>query len=105
MKTNNIFEGIPENLDQEIFESLVEKNQVKIQRIISKGHISPSQGWYDQEQDEWVVVLKGAATLSFEKGEDRDLKVGDYIEIPAHTKHRVSWTNPDVETIWLAIHY
>ncbi len=105
MKTDNLFESIPENLEQEIFESLVEKNQVKIERIISKGHTSPSQGWYDQEQDEWVVVLKGAATLTFENGEEKNLKDGDYVNIPAYTKHKVSWTKPDEETIWLAVHY
>lgn len=105
MKTNNLFKAIPEKLDKEIFESLVESEQVKIERIISKGHTSPDNGWYDQNQNEWIVVLKGAATLLFENGGEKQLTAGDYMNIPARTKHKVSWTDPDDETVWLAVHY
>lgn len=105
MKINNLFKAIPEDLDKEVFECLTEKGQFKIERIISKGHTSPDKGWDFQKQDEWVVVLKGAATLSFENGVQENLKVGDYINIPAQTKHKVNWTKPDEETIWLAVHY
>ncbi|MDX2244117.1 MAG: cupin domain-containing protein [Leptolyngbyaceae cyanobacterium bins.302] len=78
---------------------------MKIERIVSRGHTSPETGWYDQEQNEWVIVLQGEAVLSFEHEEPLCLKVGDYINIPAHSKHRVDWTDPNQETIWLAIHY
>ena len=105
MKPKNIFESIPENLNEEIFEELVQGKNIKIERIITKGHTSPESGWYDQERDEWVIVLKGAAVISFEAGEDVSLGEGNYLNIPAHTKHKVSWTNPEIETVWLAIHY
>ena len=78
--------------------------QVRIERIISHGHVSPEEFWYDQDQHEWVVVRKGAARLRFE---DRmvEMKPGDFINIPAHKRHRVECTTPDEPTIWLAVHY
>ena len=75
----------------------------KIGRIISKGHHSLDNYWYDQEKNEWVMVLKGSAGLICDK-EIIKMMPGDYINIPAHCKHRVEWTDPDIETIWLAIH-
>lgn len=105
MKPGNIFESIPDKFDNEVFDLLVQNNKLRIERIISKGHVSPETGWYDQDQDEWVIVLKGEALLSFENVEDIALKAGGYINIPAHTKHKVKWTNSDTETIWLAVHY
>lgn len=102
---NNIFDAIPDDFDNEIINTLIESNHVKIERIISKGHKSPESGWYDQDNNEWVIVLKGEATLLFNDESSRNLKPGDFINIAAHKKHRVQWTNPDVETIWLAVHY
>jgi len=101
----NIFDTIPENIESEIFESLVENEHVQIERIISKGHTSPETGWYDQGHNEWVIILQGEAVLAFADGSKRNMKTGDYINIAAHQKHKVEWTNPDIETIWLAIHY
>ncbi|MEA1893413.1 MAG: cupin domain-containing protein [Campylobacterota bacterium] len=100
----NIFANLPDNLKEEFFEDIIKKDSLKIERIISKGHTT-QQDWYDQVDDEWVIVLKGEAILSFENSEDVRLREGDYINILAHTKHRVSWTKPEIETIWLAIHY
>ena len=105
MNVLNIFESIPSDMGDEIFDVLVEKDALRIERIISKGHQSPSVGWYNQEQDEWVIVLQGAAIITFEDGCDSKLGRGDYLHIPAHTKHKVSWTNPEIETIWLAVHF
>ena len=105
MKTSNIFENIPKNLNNELFENLLTRDNLKIQKIVSFGNTTPKNEWYDQEDNEWVIVLKGEAVLSFEEGEDIRLKKGDFINIPAHTKHRVSWTTKSEETIWLAIHY
>ena len=105
MKTQNIFEAIPDNLKDEIFEQLMSSEHVKIERIISKGHNSPESGWYDQEEDEWVMVLKGEAKLSFEDHTSVHLREGDFINIPSHQKHKVDWTKPDGVTIWLAVHY
>lgn len=105
MQLKNIFESIPNNLDEEIFEQLVQSETVKIERIISKGHRSPETGWYEQERNEWLIVLKGEAIISFENGIDINLKAGSHINIPAQKRHKVSWTDPKAETIWLAVHY
>jgi len=101
----NIFDAIPANLKDELFDSLVENDRLRIERIISHGHASPETGWYDQPQNEWVMLLRGAAVLAFEDDTSVTLKPGDYLNIPAHCKHKVAWTTPDQETIWLAVHY
>jgi cupin 2 domain-containing protein len=101
----NIFDNIPESLPAEIFESLIVASGVRVERIISKGHTSPEAGWYDQALSEWVMVLKGKALIDFAEKPAVTLVEGDYIDIKAHEKHRVQWTDPDRETIWLAIHY
>lgn len=105
MKSENLFQSIPDVIEEEIFETLVQSKDVKIERIISEGHQSPESGWYDEPRSEWVIVLKGEAIISFESGEQEKLIEGSYINIPAHKKHRVSWTKPDTETVWLAVHY
>jgi cupin 2 domain-containing protein len=103
--SKNIFADLPESIPAEIFETLIENQHTKIERIISKGQASPLDFWYDQPQDEWVMLLVGQARLQFAK--DRTiitLTAGDYLFIPAHEKHRVDWTDPTTECIWLAIH-
>ena len=105
MKSQNIFSNIPRNLEKELFESLIKHDAVMIERIISKGQKSPQSGWHDQEKNEWVMVLKGKAVLSFEDQSSIQLNEGDFINIPSHKKHKVAWTDPDNETIWLAVHY
>ena len=101
----NLFDSIPKNISEELFTQLVHGQEFRVERIISKGHTSPESGWYDQDENEWVVVLQGEAKLTFLDRHTEHLVAGSYINIPARTKHRVSWTSPDVETIWLAIHY
>lgn len=101
----NLFLPLPTDLEQEGIDVLVQHRNVRIERIISKGHVTPADAWYDQEEHEWVIVLEGAGTLVFEDGREISLKRGDSINIPAHTKHKVSWTDPDRPTVWLAIHY
>jgi len=105
MKKENIFEAIPDNLEEERFEPLIHSRDVKIERIVSKGHTSPESGWYDQEEHEWVMVLRGEAILSFKDQPSVHLREGDFINITSRKKHRVHWTAPDRETIWLAVHY
>jgi len=105
VRASNIFSQIPSNLKDEFFEEIISKDGLKIERIISKGHTTTDREWYNQKSDEWVIVLRGEALLSFENSDDVKLQEGDYINILAYTKHRVSWTKPDIETIWLAIHY
>ncbi len=101
----NIFDKIPQELKFEVFESLVDTANIKIERIISKGQKSPKDGWYDQDKNEWVMVLRGEAVLLFEDKSSVRLKDGDYLNIEAHKKHRVDWTDPNRETIWLAVYY
>lgn len=100
----NVFEDLPQHLPRELVQILVGASNVRIERIISHGHASPPGFWYDQDQHEWVAVLKGAARLRFED-QIVEMKPGDFINIPAHRKHRVEWTASDEPTIWLAVHY
>lgn len=102
--TDNLLFNLPENFSEELFTTLVDAKDVRIERIVSRGHASPPGFWYDQDQDEWVVVLQGAARLQFETHEQM-LKPGDHINILARVKHRVAWTTPDGPTVWLAVFY
>jgi cupin 2 domain-containing protein len=104
MKKANLFENIPTQLKEELFEELLSAKSVTIERIISKGHSSPKSGWYNQQKSEWVLLIQGEAIIAFEH-EEVHLNAGDYLNIPAYTKHKVLWTLPEQETIWLAIFY
>lgn len=106
MPIGNLFSGIPAELPQELIDELVVQPSVRIERIVSKGHVSPDGFWYDQAEHEWVVLLQGEALLQLE-GETGSirLKPGMYINLPAHCKHRVEWTHPEIETVWLAVFY
>jgi cupin 2 domain-containing protein len=102
--TLNLFADLPISLPAELCTTLLTAPGVRIERIVSQGQASPEGFWYDQAQDEWVVVLKGAARLRFQDGE-LELMPGDFVDIPAGKKHRVEWTTPDEPTIWLAVFY
>lgn len=101
----NILSDFPDSA-AEIFETLLEKPGLKIERIISAGQVTPAGEWYDQEHDEWVLLLCGAARLLID-GEEAPhrLAAGDYLLIPAGCRHRVEWTDPDEKSIWLAVHF
>ncbi len=101
----NLYTNIPDDISEETFEDLLCRENLRIERIVSHGQTSPEEGWYDQQEHEWVVVLKGVGELTFENGSVKRLEAGDHINIPAHTKHKVSWTVPNQETIWLAVFY
>ncbi len=98
---SNLFVDIPPDLPDELFTTLLDAAEIRIERIVSHGHASR---WFDQDQHEWVVVLKGAARLRFED-ETVEMKPGDFMNIPAHKRHRVEWTTPDEPTVWLAVFY
>lgn len=100
----NFFADIDASFPHELSTTLLDVPKVRIERIVSHGHASPHDFWYDQEQNEWVIVLKGAARLRFEDG-TVEMKPGDFLNIPAHKRHRVEWTIPGEATIWLAIFY
>jgi cupin 2 domain-containing protein len=101
----NLFANMPERLAEEEFTDLAEFPDARIERIVSTGQASPPGFWYDQEQTEWVVLLRGSAGLMFE-GEDapRILRPGHYVEIPARRQHRVEWTDTTEPTVWMAVH-
>ena len=97
---------IPVELPEEIFDTICLSENVKIERIVSRGHASPTGFWYDQEKSEFILIVQGRASLKIENVPDIVvLKTGDYLSIGAHVKHRVEWTDPACETIWLAVHY
>lgn len=102
----NIFADIPQDLTDERLETLLETPRFRMERIVSRGHCSPEGFWYDQENREWVILLQGKAKLRFEdQKEPVTLIPGDYLLIDQHRKHRVEWTDPEQDTIWLAVHH
>jgi len=102
----NLFAGIPGTLAAEEITTLLTTPNVRIERIVSRGHTSPPGFWYDQPQAEWVIVLAGSAAVAFEgEASARTLTRGDHVHIPAHTRHRVVSTDTGEPTVWLAVHY
>jgi cupin 2 domain-containing protein len=105
VRGGNLFSGVPDTLPEELFQPLLERPGVRVERILSRGHATPPGQWYDQSEDEWVLLLKGAAALEIEgEGKQRELLPGDYLLLPAHCRHRVASTAAGGETVWLAIH-
>lgn len=105
MKVNNLFSNLPDST-MEAFETLLQTKHLKLERIVSSGQATPLGEWYDQDTDEWVILLSGSGGLRFE-GDDECFMMnpGDYIHIPAHRRHRVEWTETKENTVWLALHY
>lgn len=101
----NLFDLLPDELPEELIETLVHTNSARIERIVSRGHATPEGEWYDQDDNEWVVLLDGAARLVFEDGREVSMAPGDWLDIPAHARHRISWTDPERATVWLAVFY
>jgi len=101
----NIFEGVSEVLNDEFIEELVVNKNFKLERIVSDGHSSPDNFWFDQEMNELVILLSGSAELSYDNGQKFEFNPGDYLTIPAHQKHRVDKTDLFEKTFWLALHY
>lgn len=102
----NLLTPLERTTSAERIESLLRGSEFELQRIVSTGQTTPAGAWYDQETEEWVVLLQGAATIRFEEhAAPRALKPGDFFNIPAHSRHRLEWTDPEQETIWLTLHY
>jgi len=106
MNVKNIFNDIPRELAEELFTTIHTAIQFRLERIVSRGQCSPRGFWYDQNENEWLIVLEGNASIQFD-GDPKpvELRPGSYINIPAHTKHRVVRTSQARQTVWLAIHY
>ncbi len=102
----NLFEDIDEQGRAERFETLLAAQGFRLERIVSTGQATPDGEWFDQDRDEWVVLLSGGAGLQFEgESESRVLRPGDHVLIPARSRHRVQWTIQGSRTVWLAIHF
>lgn len=106
MRSRSIYDNITSGLEMEVINTLVHAGPVRIERIVSEGHASPEDFWYDQDQPEWVILIQGSATLEVEgRPEPVELKPGDYVNIPARCRHRVARTDASQHTIWLAVFY
>lgn len=106
MKIRNLLGNIPAALPDEVFETLVQAPSSRLERIVSNGQASPPGFWFEQPEHEWVLLLSGCAGLSFDgENETVVLRPGDYLNIPAGTRHRVEWTTTQQPTVWLALHY
>ncbi len=98
----NVFAGLPAPGADEAFNTLLAHPCARVERIVSHGHASPPGFWYDQAEDEWVMLLAGSAALGFDDGTQRSLQPGDWVWLPAHCRHRVERSAPG--TVWLALH-
>jgi len=106
----HFFQDAASGLPDEISQIVLSGRGVRIERIVSHGQASPPGYWYDQDEDEWVMLLEGEATLRFDDGQSGDasllrLTPGTHVHIPAHARHRVDWTTPDRRSVWLAVFY
>jgi cupin 2 domain-containing protein len=99
----NLFADVLTASGQEDFLTLMQTDHVRVERIVSHGQCSPKDFWYDQSEDEWVLLLQGTATLQFADESTVPLIAGDHLLIPRHIKHRVEKTSADA--IWLAVHH
>ena len=97
----NLFSDLPWPAVGEVFEDLLRRGSVRIERIVSSSR--PEPVLYDQPHDEWVLLLQGEARL-WRAGEELDLRSGDSLLIPAGTPHRVLLTSADPPCVWLAVH-
>ncbi len=106
MDVQSLFAALNTDAATEQFTTLLQTENLHLVRIISTGHSTPDGEWYDQAENEWVLVLQGSARIRFADDDGpRILGPGDYLNIPAHARHRVDRTDPDQPTIWLALHY
>jgi cupin 2 domain-containing protein len=101
----NLFENLPALATDEEFIELLSRPGARIERIVSNGHVTPVSTPFDQDHDEWVLLLRGSAGLWVDGYGERDLRPGDHLLIPARRRHRVTRTAEDEPTVWLAIHF
>ena len=100
----NLFDDLPRQSDKEVLTELLWRNGVRIERIVSSGQSTPVDKPYNQENDEWVLLVSGSAGLWIEGEAERELRPGDYVLIPSHSPHRVTWTAKSEPTVWLTVH-
>lgn len=104
MEINNLFDSLVTESDNEIFDMIVKTNNIKLERISSFGNTTSPGEWYDQDDDEWVFLVKGNANILFKKDNELvKMEAGDHILIPKRIKHRVEYTSQDA--LWLTLHH
>jgi cupin 2 domain-containing protein len=101
----NLFDDLPRQSDRELLTELLRRKGVRIERIVSTGQSTPVDKPYSQDYDEWVLLVSGSAGLWLEGEGEHELKPGDYVLIPSHRPHRVTWTAKDEPTVWLAVSF
>lgn len=101
----NILAPLPDATREEVFATLLSRPGMRIERIVSQGQVTPPDSPYDQPHDEWVLLLAGAARLWIDGVGEQALMPGDALLIPAHVRHRVTWTQAEPPTVWLAVHF
>ena len=102
----NLLRDLPPAAEDELVTRLARGGAFRLERIVSWGQVTPEGVWYDQDQDEWVLLLSGAADLLIEgEAMPRRLRSGDFLLLPAHRRHRVEWTDKEAATVWLALHF
>jgi len=102
---SNLLEDLLGPASEEAFTELLSRPGIRIERIVSNGQSIPVDAPYDQDHDEWVLLLRGSASLWIDGDGERDLRPGDHVLIPAHRIHRVTRTAAAEPTVWLAIHF
>lgn len=103
---HNLFATIPRQLPHELTDRLLATEHLTLARIVSRGHRTPPGEWYDQDRDEWVLLVEGSALLRIDGAPDPiALQPGDHLLLRAHLRHRVEWTPPDRDTVWIALHF
>ena len=100
----NLFRCAPSAEGTEVSLDLFRGHDVRIESIVSRGSVAPVEGWYDQEWDEWVAVIRGEAELEFADGSRCRMSQGDYVLLPRGRRHRVVRTSADPPCVWLAVH-
>lgn len=91
--------------EYELYQTILTKENIQIERIISTGQKTPDNQWLEQDRNEWVILLQGESEMSFENGESKFMRSGDYIYIPKNQRHRVKRTSKEPPCVWLAIHF
>lgn len=102
----NLLTDLPVSLHEELIQSLLQTAHIRIERIVSLRHSLPQDYWYDQDENEWMLLIDGSARVRFEDHDETlEMKPGSFVNIPAHRRHRIEWTDSGQPTIWLAVLY
>jgi cupin 2 domain-containing protein len=105
MTALNVYQDLPDAQLAEVIETIISGGGTTVERIVTLGQVTPLGEWLESPRSEWVLLLQGKARLSFSGGSTMLLKPGDHVNIPARTRHRVEWSDPEQVVVWLAIHY